>query len=72
MYEDLRKELGFEAKENIDAIATRAKLEVLMARDLYGLNISDWEHMTATFIYGGESETKKELDEIIKLSKEIY
>lgn len=50
--------------------AGRAKLEVFIARDLYGLDAADWEHLTGTFTFGGESESKRELDAIIRLSRE--
>jgi hypothetical protein len=50
----------------------RAELEVLIAKELYGLNKADWEFLTSTFIYGEDSATKAELDEVIKISKEIY
>lgn len=47
----------------------RAALEVFIARDIYGLDAADWEHLTGTFTFGGESASKTELDEIIRLSK---
>lgn len=72
LYEDLRKELNLEPKEKIDPIETRARLEILIARDLYGLSKEDWDYLTSTFVYGGESVTKKELDEVIEKSKTIY
>jgi hypothetical protein len=50
--------------------AERAKLEVFIARDIYGLDAADWEHITGTFTFGGESESKRELDEIVRRSRE--
>ena len=46
----------------------RAALEVFIACDLYGLDAADWAHLTGTFTFGGESDSKAELDEIIRLS----
>ena len=71
LYEDLRKELGFEI-EKINPIKERAELEVIIARELFKLKKEDWEYLCSTFIYGGDSETKKELDEIIKFSIKIF
>ena len=42
----------------------RAALEVFIARDLYGLSLDDWKHLTGTFTFGS-GPTKAELDEII-------
>ena len=47
----------------------RARLEVLVAREAYGLEAADWEHLTGTFTYGS-GDTKAELDEIIARSRE--
>jgi hypothetical protein len=52
-------------------VAERAALEVLIARDLYGLSRADWEHLTSTFTFGS-GESKAELDEIIRQSKEAW
>jgi hypothetical protein len=74
-YEPLREELKLaEISEKTPqfALQTRAELEVLIARELYGLSAADWDYLTATFIYGGESATKQELDAIIALSKQLY
>ncbi|MFH1052381.1 MAG: N-6 DNA methylase [bacterium] len=71
-YNDLKKELNVEVDESKDLAELRAELEVLIARDLYGLNLDDWKHLTSTFTFGGKSETKQELDEIIKISCEIW
>ncbi len=49
----------------------RARLEVLVAREVYGLDAADWEHLTGTFTYGG-GDTKAELDEIIARSRELW
>ena len=45
----------------------RAALEVFIARDLYGLLLDDWKHLTGTFTFGS-GPTKEELDEIIRQS----
>jgi hypothetical protein len=49
----------------------RAALEVLIARDLYGLSLDDWKHLTGTFTFGSGS-TKEELDEIIRQSLALW
>ena len=50
----------------------RAALEVFIARELYGLSSEDWKHLTSTFTFGGDSDTKAELDEIIRQSVELW
>ena len=50
----------------------RAAMEVFIARELYGLSSEDWQHLTSTFTFGGESDTKAELDEIIRQSVELW
>jgi hypothetical protein len=52
-------------------VAERAALEVFIARDLYGLSVADWQHLTATFTFG-TGETKAELDEIIRRSLGLW
>ena len=54
------------------AVAARAALEVLIARELYGLSFADWQHLTGTFTFGGDSQTKAELDEIIRRSLALF
>ena len=49
----------------------RALLEVQVAREVYGLDAEDWQHLTGTFTYGG-GDTKAELDEIIARSRELW
>lgn len=58
-------------KKPIDPIQARAKLEVLIARDLYGLDAKDWMDLTATFTYGSDT-TREELDSIIAASRELF
>jgi hypothetical protein len=54
-------------------IQTRAELEVLIARELYGLSKDDWDYLTSTFVYGSDkSATKQELDAIIERSLEMF
>jgi hypothetical protein len=52
-------------------VKERAALEVFIARELYGLSLEDWNHLTATFTFGS-GETKAELDEIIRLSLALW
>lgn len=49
----------------------RAKLEVLVAREVYGLDADDWQHLTGTFTFGGGA-SKAELDEIIERSRAAF
>ena len=72
VFKELGEQLGVKVNAEADPVKIRAELEVLIARDLYGLSKEDWEYITSTFIYGGESVSKKELDKIIALSKELY
>ena len=53
--------------ENPRDIKERATLEVFIARELYGLSLDDWKHLTSTFTFGSGT-TKEELDEIIRQS----
>ncbi|MGO8838013.1 MAG: Eco57I restriction-modification methylase domain-containing protein [Limisphaerales bacterium] len=48
-------------------VKERAALEAFIARELYGLSLDDWKHLTGTFTFGS-GETKAELDEIIRQS----
>jgi hypothetical protein len=48
-------------------VKERAALEVFIARDLYGLSLDDWNHLTGTFTFGS-GPTKAELDEVIRQS----
>ncbi|HEY3875586.1 MAG TPA: N-6 DNA methylase [Candidatus Kapabacteria bacterium] len=57
--------------KKIDPISARAELEVLIARDLYGLDVKDWEDLTSTFTYGSDS-TREELDSIIAASRKLF
>lgn len=50
----------------------RAELEVIIAKELYGLTSEEWDYLTSTFIYGDESDSKKELDLIFEQSKTIF
>jgi hypothetical protein len=49
----------------------RARLEVLAAREDYGLDAGDWQYLTGTFTCGS-GDTKAELDEIIARSRELW
>ena len=50
----------------------RAELEILIAKELYGLSKADWLYLTSTFTYGEDEVTRKELDEIIEVSRQEY
>jgi hypothetical protein len=53
------------------ALKERAALEVFIARELYGLSLDDWKHLTGTFTFGS-GPTKEELDEIIRQSLVLW
>ena len=52
-------------------VQERAALEVFIARELYGLTLADWQHLTGTFTFGG-GDSKAELDEIIRQSITLW
>ena len=52
-------------------VKERAALEVFIARELYGLSLDDWKHLTGTFTFGSGA-TKEELDEIIRQSLTLW
>jgi hypothetical protein len=52
-------------------VKERAALEVFIARELYGLSLEDWKHLTGTFTFGS-GPTKEELDEIIRQSLALW
>jgi hypothetical protein len=52
-------------------VKERAALEVFIARELYGLSLEDWKHLTGTFTFGG-GDSKAELDEIIRQSLALF
>jgi hypothetical protein len=72
LFDDLSEELGITPENNIDVIRTRAEIEVLIGKELYKLTKEEWEYLTSTFIYGDESDSKKELDEIIAYSRKLF
>ena len=55
-----------------DNLADRARLEVFITRDLYRLSLDEWKYLTGTFIYGGDSDSKADLDEIIETSFKLW
>jgi hypothetical protein len=61
---------GFAEKllKNPRDVKERVVLEVFIARELYGLSLEDWKHLTGTFTFGSDSAPKEELDEIIRQS----
>ncbi|MCX6929395.1 MAG: hypothetical protein NT154_40200, partial [Verrucomicrobia bacterium] len=70
---DKKKLAAFAAKLLKDPrdVKERAALEVFIARDLYGLSLDDWKHLTGTFTFGS-GPTKAELDEIIRQSLALW
>ena len=52
-------------------VKERAALEAFIARELYGLSLEDWTHLTGTFTFGS-GPTKEELDEIIRQSLVLW
>ncbi len=68
-----RKMADFAAKllQDPRAVPERAALEVFIARELYGLSLDDWKHLTGTFTFGG-GDSKAELDEIIRQSLSLW
>ena len=57
--------------KNPREVPERAALEVFIARELYGLSLDDWKHLTGTFTFGS-GDTKAELDEIIRQSLALW
>jgi hypothetical protein len=57
--------------QNARDVKERAELEAFIARDLYGLSLDDWKHLTGTFTFGSGT-TKEELDEIIRQSLVLW
>ena len=58
--------------KNPHEVKERAALETFIARELYDLSLDDWKHLTSTFTFGSDSETKAELDEIILQSLALW
>ncbi len=52
-------------------VKERVLLETFIARELYGLSLEDWQHLTGTFTFGS-GESKAELDEIIRQSLALW
>jgi hypothetical protein len=72
-FDDLGRALGVTPDRETDVIRVRAALEVLIAKDVYGLSASDWEYLTSTFVYGSTaSATRQELDEIIRQTSQVF
>ena len=59
-------------KDDITHYQLRAELEILIAKELYGLDKNDWQYLTSTFVYGEDEITRKELDEIISISNGMF
>lgn len=70
-FKQLFEEVGYKPKMKIDPLKARAELEVYIAKEIFGLSDEDWKNLTSTFTYGGDTETRKELTEIINLSLKI-
>jgi hypothetical protein len=75
-FDELGAELGvsgsFAMRGGEEAIMRRAGLEVQIARDVYGLTAEEWQHIVSTFSYGGDSDTKQELDAVIAASLTLF
>jgi hypothetical protein len=72
-FDELSDRLGLTPDLHTDPIQLRAALEVLIARDLYGLTAGEWTYLTSTFVYGSPtSATRQELDAIIRASRELF
>lgn len=71
-YEKLLKQVKIKIDKKADVIRLRAELESFIAKELFKLTKDEWDYLTATFVYGANSETKKELDQIIHYSKEYF
>jgi len=80
-FDGLVGELGFEPlvrrtsylQDSTATVGIRAELEVLIARELYGLSAEDWQYLVSTFIYGNsDSPTKQELDAVIAETLLLY
>ncbi len=67
-FEELRTELGLGIPDVKDKAKIRAEIETIIARDLYGLSLEEWKHITSTFTYGEGSDTKAEMDDFIEAS----
>jgi hypothetical protein len=57
--------------KNPHDVKERAALEIFIARELYGLSLDDWKHLTGTFTFGS-GESRAELDEIIRQSLVLW
>jgi hypothetical protein len=53
-----------------DDLGERARLEMFVARDIYGLTFEEWNQLASTFTFGGDSDSKADLDEIIRAATE--
>ncbi|HPI19212.1 MAG TPA: hypothetical protein PKY56_02480 [Candidatus Kapabacteria bacterium] len=71
-FEDLKNELNITKEINKDENEIRAELEVIIAKHLYQLSFDDWQYISSTFTFGGESDTKAELDEVISKSIDLW
>ena len=71
-YDNLLRQLKTKIDKKADIIKLRAELEFFIAKELFNLTKEEWDYLTATFVYGAKSETKKELDQIISYSKELF
>ncbi len=65
LFEGLQTQLKIKIDESMNVIEARAALEKLIAFDVFKLTQEEWKHLASTFHYGSDSETKKELDEVV-------
>jgi hypothetical protein len=60
------------AGQSVDELtAVRARMERIIAQDVYHLSLEDWVHLCSTFTFG-EGESRRELDEIMRLVRENW
>ncbi|MCU0443389.1 MAG: N-6 DNA methylase [Microscillaceae bacterium] len=72
-YEALKQSTSFVIDiPNAQLNYLRAELEILIAQELYGLTKTEWLYLTSTFIYGENPTTRQELDDIIRISNDLY
>jgi hypothetical protein len=71
-YDKLLKQLKIKIDKKADPIKIRSEIEVYIAKELYNLSKEDWQYLTSTFIYGANSHSKHELDQIIEQSHLLW
>ena len=69
--EELTPKLAASGSGSIVFMSSTAALETFIARELYDLSLADWQHLTASFTFGG-GDSKAELDDIIRQSLALW